>query len=100
MLSVTVNAARPVARPDPGLPAEGGSTIWQDFGHGSFREEGGFAPHSAVRIAEAGSGEEIIYGDWDLPTTNKQRSWMLNSIPRWRAWFAAGAQSIYSETDR
>ncbi len=99
MLSVTVNAARPVSLLEPGLSAEGGSAIWQDFGHGSFREEGGFAPHSAVRIAEAGSGEEIIYGDWNLPTANKQVSWILNSIPRWQDWFAAGAQAIYSETD-
>jgi predicted amidohydrolase len=83
LLTVTVNAAHPVSIMDPGDLAEGGSAIWQDFTNASYGMEGGYAPHSAVRIAEAGSGEEIIYAEWILPTTNKQVPMLLNSLPRW-----------------
>jgi hypothetical protein len=99
-LTATVNAATPASGPEASAPASGGSVIWQDFYRGSSGREGGYVPHSAVRLAEAGAGEEILYATQTMPRFNTQFDRMTQKTnPQMRAWYVAGARAIYYEED-
>lgn len=97
-LTVAVNALSPHSLPQPSAAACGGSIIWQDFGRASSGEAGGYVPHSAVRLAEAGIGEEVIHARQAVPSVNRQFELMTQRRnPQMRPWYVVGAQAIYDE---
>jgi len=98
--TATVNAASPASVPQPSAPADGGSIIWQDFHRAATGSIGGYAPHSAVRLAEAREGETILYATQIIPPINphfRQLTEMHN--PQMKAWYIAGAQAIYDNQE-
>jgi len=98
-VTATVNAASPVGLSHPSAPAGGGSAIWDDQHRGSSGKAGGYAPHSAVRLAVAKDGETILYATQKVPTTNPQfRILTEKTNPQMTAWYVAGAQAIHAES--
>lgn len=95
--TVTVNAAQGEVV-EPSRPGSGGSALWTDFARGSSKRAGGFAPHCAVPLAEAGRGPALLVATQTLPRENP-----LYAIVAQRghaglaAWYAAGAHLIFSE---
>ena len=90
-LTVTVNAAS---------PASGGSAIWQDFYRGSAGKAGGYIPHSAVALAEAGNGEQLLLAtDKILPFNSQYDRMTQRSNPQMAPWYIAGAQAIYDSRE-
>src|SRR5262249_55094988 len=59
--TATVNAASPEKLTEPSLDAAGGSVIWDDYHRSSSGKAGGYAPYSAVRVAEAKEQETMLY---------------------------------------
>jgi hypothetical protein len=94
-LTATVNAA------DPGAGGTGGGcAIWEDFHRAGSRPAGGYFPHSAVRLAEAGTTEQLLIAGMPVRKTNGQLVKMTQDImnPQMKAWYLAGAEAIYVET--
>jgi predicted amidohydrolase len=95
--TVTVNAAQGEVV-DPSRPGSGGSVLWTDFQRGASKRVGGYAPHCAVALAEAGHGPAVLLATQTVPRQNP-----LYTIVAQRgnaalaAWYAAGAAAIFSE---
>lgn len=95
--TVTVNAARGEAA-QPGRGGSGGSAIWEDFHRGAGKRGGGYAPHSAVRLAEAGQGPALIVATQTVPRQNPlYRIAAERGHGAMAAWYAAGAEAIFRE---
>jgi predicted amidohydrolase len=93
--TATVNAAAPDGLAAPSAPANGGSALWDDFGRGSTGKAGNYAPYSAVRVAEAGAGSELLTATRTVPETNPHLGRVTGtSNPQMRAWYLAGAAAI------
>jgi predicted amidohydrolase len=87
--TATVNAA---------APADGGSALWEDFRRTKAGPEGGFFPHSAVRLAEAGAGEELLTATQTVFETNAHLDRLTRTTyPQMRAWYLTGAKAIAAE---
>jgi predicted amidohydrolase len=85
-LTATVNAASPTS---------GGSVIWEDFHRAHSGVEGGWAPHSAVRLAEAGAGEALLFASQRVPVANVQLAVVAARRARGtRSWWETGARAI------
>jgi predicted amidohydrolase len=97
--TATVNAASPEGLASPSAPAAGGSAIWEDFRRNKAGAEGGYFPHSAVRLSEAGRQESIIYAVERVASTNPQfaRMTALTRNPQMTPWYAAGVRAIFSD---
>jgi predicted amidohydrolase len=96
-LTATVNAASPEKLHDPSAPASGGSILWDDYHRSSSGKAGGYAPHSAVRLAEATSEQTILYATQKVPATNPQFKILTDKTNRpMTAWYATGANAIYA----
>ena len=88
-LTVTVNAA---------APAGGGSAIWEDYHRASSGAAGGWAPHSAVRLAEAKNGEQLLCITQVVPRENPHYARVTGRMnPQMKAWYAIGAEAIYTK---
>ena len=63
------NAAAPDKLPQPSSQTNGGSIIWEDF-----RKQRGTGPYPycAVTLAQAGTGEQIIYAKQIVRSRNTQ----------------------------
>ncbi len=98
--TATVNAASPASVLHPSAPANGGSMIWQDFHRAATGSVGGYAPHSAVRLVEAGEGETILYATQLIPPFNPHFGQLARTHnPQMKAWYIAGAQAIYDSQE-
>lgn len=98
-VTVTVNAAAPDALPSPSASANGGSIIWQDFRPSEMRTRtvDGRRFCCPLRLAEAATGEQIIYATETLPTFNRQFGAMVvKTSPQMEAWYRKGAQAIHA----
>jgi hypothetical protein len=96
--TATVNAATPSGLSRPSAPASGGSAIWEDFHRASSGRAGGFVPHSAVRLAEAGNGVEVLCATQAVPEVNGHLARMTGTTnPQMRPWYLTGAQAIAAE---
>jgi len=96
--TATVNAASPAGLAQPSAAAGGGSILWDDFHRGHKGKTGGYGPWSAVKLAEAGSAEEIIYATQQIPQTNPHfRVLTDRTNPQMRPWYATGARVIDPE---
>jgi RNA polymerase sigma factor (sigma-70 family) len=97
-VTATVNAASCQELEHPSAPAVGGSAIWEDLHRGRRREEGGFAPHSAVRLAEAEQAETILYASQAVLATNPQFRILTDKTnPQMTPWYTLGARAIDAE---
>jgi predicted amidohydrolase len=95
--TVTVNAASGEVA-EPSHPASGGSAIWEDFHRGAGKRAGGFAPHSAVRLAEAGEGPALLVATQSVPRQNPlYRIVAERGHGAMAAWYACGAAVIFDE---
>jgi hypothetical protein len=95
--TVTVNAARGEVV-DASLPGSGGSALWEDFHRGAGKRAGGFAPHSAVRLAEAGEGPALLVAAQEVPEQNPlYRIVAEKGHGGMAAWYASGAAAIFRE---
>jgi predicted amidohydrolase len=95
--TATVNAASPDNLPMPSSPASGGSAIWEDYHRAAGGKAGGYAPHSAVRLAEAKQEETILFAAQRIPKVNPQfRILTEKTNPQMTPWYAAGARAIYT----
>ncbi|MBM4019168.1 MAG: carbon-nitrogen hydrolase family protein [Planctomycetes bacterium] len=94
--TATVNAADPAGVPEPSLPAGGGSALWEDFRR--TRSRGGpqgYAPYSAVRLAEAGRGDQVLCAAHTIAAANPYyRTLTEKTNPQMKAWYDAGARVI------
>jgi hypothetical protein len=80
---------------EPSEPASGGSIVWEDFQRNKAGPEGGYFPHSAVRLAEAKAGEEILYATEKVGSTNSHFGRLTGRTnPQMKPWYAAGARAI------
>lgn len=96
--TATVNAASPKGLPAPSAPASGGSAIWEDFHRAASGKAGGYAPHSAVRLASANAKPQILYASQAIPKTNPQFQILTEKTNRpMRAWYVAGANAIFAD---
>jgi predicted amidohydrolase len=96
--TATVNAASPAGLPRPSAPANGGSTLWDDYHRGSSGRAGGYAPWSAVRLVTAGSGEQVIVATQEVPEVNPQLGRLTGRTnPQMKPWYLAGARAIAAE---
>jgi predicted amidohydrolase len=87
-VTITANAARP--RSGPG---GGGSAIWSDLGR--FSRGRGQGPYSAVPVARAGEGEELIVATLDVPRSNPHRELITAMVDRrMEGWLLAGARAV------
>ena len=97
-LTVTVNAAAPDGLAAPSASAAGGSAIWEDFHRGAQRGADGFFPYSAVRMAEAGAGEELLVAAQTVPETNSHLGRVTGTTnPQMLPWYLAGARAIAAD---
>jgi hypothetical protein len=97
--TVTVNAASPASLAHPSAPSGGGSAIWEDFHRAHTGKAGGYAPHSAVRLAEANQDETVLYATQTVQKTNPQfRILTQKTNPQMIPWYATGARVIDAET--
>ncbi|MCI0463951.1 MAG: carbon-nitrogen hydrolase family protein [Gemmataceae bacterium] len=97
--TATVNAASPAGLPQPSATANGGSVLWEDFHRAASGPAGGYAPHSAVRLAEAGMEEEILSATQEIPKTNPHLERVTGKTnPQMKPWYLAGARAL--ATDR
>lgn len=93
--TATVNAASPARLPLPSAPSSGGSAIWEDLHRARSGAAGGYAPHSAVRLAEAKEDETILHASQSVQESNPQfRILTEKSNPQMTGWYAAGAKVI------
>jgi len=93
--TATVNAASPAGLARPSVPAGGGSILWDDFHRGHTGKAGGYAPWSAVKLAEASGGEKILYASQRIPRENPHfRVLTDRTNPQMRPWYATGARVI------
>src|SRR5262249_15006018 len=98
--TATLNAASPAGLPHPSQPASGGSAIWQDYFRASSGKAGAYAPHSAVRLAEANAEPIILYAAQKTQKTNQQFERLTGKTdPTMQPWYANGADVIFSEND-
>jgi hypothetical protein len=96
--TATVNAAAPDSLTTPSAPANGGTALWEDFHRGSAGKAGGYAPYSAVRVAEAGTGPELLTATRTVPKMNPHLNRVTGtSNPQMRAWYLAGAAAIAAD---
>ena len=97
-LTATVNAASPAGPDRPGAPGAlvgGGSIIWEDFFRAHSGRDGGWAPHSAVRLAEAGAGEALLFASQRVPVANVQLAVVaLRRTRGTRTWWETGARAV------
>lgn len=94
-LTLTVNACSADDLARPSAPAIGGSTIWDDYRE--RRGEGPY-PYCAVPIAEAGSGQELIYAMRTVRAENPHYRRMADQLnPQMRDWYSTGVQVIRGE---
>jgi predicted amidohydrolase len=96
--SATVNAAdsQDVAR--PGVPANGGSCLWEDF-NGHKKEPAGtvevFSQYSACRVVSAGRQEKIIYAQRTMPQLNPYFTRLVaRRHPHLEPWYHLGARIV------
>jgi predicted amidohydrolase len=90
--TATVNAADCSHLANPSEPASGGSALWDDFHRGSRRATGGYGPYSAVRMAEASSGQQMLYASQTVQKSNPQFGIITGKTnPQMKPWFEAGA---------
>jgi predicted amidohydrolase len=93
--TATVNAAAPAGLVQPSGAANGGSILWEDFHRAHSGKAGGYAPHSAVRLAAAGAGEEILIATQEIPPTNPHFGLLTGKTnPQMKPWYEAGARVI------
>ncbi|MDA0711159.1 MAG: carbon-nitrogen hydrolase family protein [bacterium] len=85
-ITLTVNAAS--------HPANGGSAIWEDYRRHKKKEPYSRSPYSASRIAEAYSGEEILYTTQIMRAKNPHMKRVVERDPGKRSWYERGAQLI------
>ena len=85
-VTLTVNAASD--------PANGGSAIWEDFRKHKKKEPYSRAPYSAVRVAEAYAGEEILYVTETVRSQNPHFKRVVERDPERRVWYEWGARLI------
>lgn len=98
--TATVNAAAPNKLPHPSAPSNGGSVVWDDYHRAASGKAGGYAPHSAVRMAEAAREQTIFYGSQKIPATNPQFKILTDKTNRpMTAWYATGANAIFAGGD-
>jgi hypothetical protein len=96
--TATVNAASNAGLKDPSAPASGGSVIWDDYHRASSGKAGGYAPHSAVRLAEATGQPTILYASQKTLAKNPQFQIMTaNTNKPMTAWYVAGANAIAAD---
>jgi predicted amidohydrolase len=89
-ITVTANAARP-----PSGQGGGGSAIWSDLGR--FSRGRGQGPYSAVPVARAGDGEELIVATLNVPRSNPHRELITAMVDRrMEGWLLAGARALRS----
>jgi predicted amidohydrolase len=97
--TATVNAASPERLSSPSMLTTGGSAIWEGFSRTKAGAEGGYFPHSAVRLREAGPEETILYAQEKVQKSNPHYSRMTTSTnPQMTPWYTKGLEVIYSET--
>jgi predicted amidohydrolase len=93
--TATVNAASPDDLARPSAPSGGGSALWEDFHRAKGGKVGGYAPHSAVRLAEAKQDETILYATQTVQKANPQfRVLTERTNPQMKPWYATGARVI------
>jgi len=85
-LTVTVNAAS--------NPANGGSAIWEDYRRHKKKAPYSRAPYSAVRIAEAYTGEELLYATQTMRAKNPHMQRVVERDPDRRGWYENGGWLI------
>jgi predicted amidohydrolase len=96
--TATVNAAAPDGLAAPSASANGGSALWDDFRRGSSGKAGNHAPYSALRVAEAGAGPELLTATRTVPEVNPHLGRVTGtSNPQMRAWYLAGAAAIAAD---
>jgi predicted amidohydrolase len=84
--TITVNAAS--------NPANGGSAIWEDYRRHKKQEAYSRAPYSARRVAEAHTGEEILYTTQTMRAQNPHMQRVTGCDPDRRGWYEMGARLI------
>lgn len=78
--------------------SSGGSILWEDFHRAKGGKKGDYAPHSAVRLAEAKQDETVLYATQTVPKTNPQfRILTEKTNPQMTAWYATGARVICAD---
>lgn len=85
-LTLTVNAASD--------PANGGSAIWEDYRKHKKQDPYSRAPYSAIRVAEAYTGEEILYARHTIRAQNPHFKRVTERDPKRCAWYEWGARLI------
>lgn len=96
--TATVNAASPAGLSRPSAAANGGSILWNDFHRAASGPAGGYAPHSAVRLVEAGIGEQVLSATQEVRKINPQLDLMTGKTnPQMKPWYLAGARVMEAE---
>lgn len=94
----TVNAANPNGLARPSAPANGGSSLWEDFnGHKKLPGEAVevFSQYSGCRIVSAGDQVEILYATRTLPKSNTYyQQYVAKRYPHLNPWYQLGAKII------
>ncbi len=85
-LTVTVNAAS--------TPANGGSAIWEDYRRHKKKAPYSRAPYSAVRVAEAYAGEELLYTTQTMRAKNPHMQRVVERDPDRQGWYEGGGMLI------
>ena len=86
---MTVNAASD--------PANGHSMIWEDHRRNKNRLPYSRSPYSAVSVAQASRGEEILYTTQTMRTENPHMKRVTQRDPDRQAWYEMGARLIGGE---
>ncbi len=96
--SATVNAADAHDLTRPGVPANGGSCLWEDFDGHRKKPAGNvevFSQYSACRVVSAGPQETILYAKRVMPRLNPYFGRLVaRRYPHLEPWYHLGARIV------
>jgi hypothetical protein len=91
---------RPVLRKSKSIPQSTSCErprTHKTYHRASSGKAGGYAPHSAVRLAEAGKFEQMLIATQTVPKQNPQfRILTEKTNSQMTAWYATGAEVIHA----